>query len=185
MAALLSKAIGPVRVAVIEDEQHTSTIEITEIPIETGASITDHAYRNPNKVKLKIVSEGPAVTYRALKSLQESRVPFTLVTGLHVYQNMLIKSLTPERNSRFSSVFYGTVDLQEAIIAGTSYIAGQGAHNKGQPGGANSVRSAAPARARAADAVTAVRASNTIAAGDNVTMPASGSSRSILKRILN
>ena len=176
MPILFSRSVGPVAVTVVEQEKHDSTIEITEIPIESGAKVTDHAFRNPNKVMLEVASHGAVPTFAALKTLQESREPFTLVTGLFVYRNMLIKSLSPVRDSAFSSIFRGKIELQEAIIVGTSYVAGQGAEGAGQPGGANSTRAAPPAKARAGDPATARRVTSTVARGGNraVAAPVTG-----------
>lgn len=171
MPILFSNAIGPVPVSIFEDEAHESTIEITEVPIETGASVTDHAYRNPNKVTIGVVSDSAVATYGALKALQQSRVPFTLVTGLHVYQNMLIKSLSPSRNAQFSAVFKGKVVLQEAIIVGSTYIGGQ-AGLTGFAGGNNSVSAAPMSAATTLGQAIQRRASSTIARGDNRTVAA-------------
>ncbi|PHP66553.1 hypothetical protein CSC94_12755 [Zhengella mangrovi] len=169
MPILFSRAIGPIPVSVIETEAHDSTIEITKIPIEDGSSITDHAYRNPNRVTLDVTSDAAVATYGALKALQESREPFVLITGLYVYRNMLIKALSPERNSSFSSVFRGKVVLQEAILVGTTYVAGAGASGMGAPGGVMSTRAAAPAFARSAGLEAARRATAMVARGDNRT----------------
>lgn len=127
MAILFSNSVGPVPVSVIKSESHQSSIEITEIPIEDGSSVSDHAYRNPNRVTLEVVSEAAVATYAALKALQVSRQPFTLVTGLYVYSNMLIKTLSPKRDAEFSSVFRGEIELQEVILVGTSTISAFGA----------------------------------------------------------
>ena len=176
MAILFSNSVGPIPVSVVASEKHDSTIEITEIPIETGASVTDHSYRNPNKVTLEILSEGATVTYSALKRLQESRVPFTLVTGLYVYKNMLIKAITPERTSEFSNVFNGVVDLQEAILVGTTYVANQGSKNAGKPGGAKSTKAATPTKQITSGADAQKRASQTVARGSNNTTPITATS---------
>lgn len=39
--------------AVVE-EKHTDQLEVTEHPLETGASITDHAYKKPAEVRLEM-----------------------------------------------------------------------------------------------------------------------------------
>ena len=49
-----SRAIGPVPINCILSEKHTSEVEITGNPIETGAEVNDHAYVKPKKVILEV-----------------------------------------------------------------------------------------------------------------------------------
>ena len=172
-AIAFSRSIGPVPINCVVREQHRSCIEVTEIPIETGARITDHAFVLPKKVSLELADEGGAATYAALMRFQESRVPFTLVTGLYVYDNMLIKDLGPERDKTFASVFKGTIELQEVIIVSTAYAA-TGDSNPGQPGGANSTKSGPLHSSTAGDPATADKVAGTDNRGDigGTTVPA-------------
>ncbi len=177
-----NRAIGPVSIDCVLEEQHNSEIEITEIPIETGARITDHAFVLPKRVSLEIADENAAGTYNALVRLQESRAPFTVVTGLFVYTNMLIKRLDAKRDVKTSRVLRCIADLQEIIIVGTAYAAdptGGSNSTMGEPGGTKSLKAGGLAPERAGDAVTADRVSGTSFRGDagTSTMPAD---RSIL-----
>lgn len=163
-----STAIGPVPLDCVISEKPTSELDITEIPIETGAKITDHAVVMPKKVSLDIAAGNAAATFSALVAFQEARVPFTLVTGLKVFSSMLVKGIYPERDAAFSSVFRGRVELQEIIIVGTAYAADPDGDNqdRGQPGGKKSTRAAATTSERAKDSVTADRAAQTVQRGD-------------------
>lgn len=168
-AIAFNRAIGPVPISCIVREKPLSELEITEIPVEFGAVITDHAYPLPKKVTLEIVDAGAAATFDALVRFQERRQPFTLVTGLSVFQNMLIKRIEPDRDKDFSTVLRATVDLQEIIIVDTAYATadpdGQ-APDAGKPGGEKSTKAARPTKGRAGDAATADRASGTVQRGD-------------------
>src|SRR5690606_36155713 len=158
-AIFFSRLIGPVPVDVIVREVHRTTLGITENPIETGAKVTDHAYVEPKKLTLEFASGNAVATYNALVRFQESRVPFTIVSGLAVYNNMLIKELRVTRDATFSRVLDGLCELQEAIIVSTSYTAAQGdsgAEKSDAPaGGKKTTRAASPTPERAGDAVTA------------------------------
>lgn len=183
VAIAFSRAIGPVPIQCVIREKPISELEITEIPVEFGAAITDHAYPLPKKVTLEIADNGGAATFNALVRFQESRVPFTLVTGLSVFQNMLIKRIEPDRDKDFSTTFRATVDLQEVIIVSTARAAGDGPEG-GKPGGEKSTKAASPTKGRAGDAATADRASGPAQRGDapaTSVEPARG--RSILRSL--
>lgn len=167
-----SRAIGPVPISCMVSEKHSSALEITEIPIETGAKITDHAIVMPKSVMLEVAGANAAATFDALVRFQESRVPFTLVTGLKVYQNMLIKRADADRDTSYSKILRARVELQEVILVSTSYAAdpnGDSSKARGKAGGAKSTRAAAPSPSRAGDTATADRSSGTVQTGDNAT----------------
>lgn len=183
VAIAFSRAIGPVPIQCVIREKPLTELEITEIPVEFGAAITDHAYPLPKRVTLDIADNGGAATFNALVRFQESRVPFTLVTGLSVFRNMLIKRIEPDRDKDFSTTFRATVDLQEIIIVETARAADEGQEG-GKPGGTKSTKAATPTKGRAGDAATGDRASGPVQRGD---APAKGvepaRSQSILSRI--
>lgn len=174
---LFSGAIGPIPVSVVMTERHTSSLGITENPIESGAKITDHAYIEPKRLTLEFADANAAATYSTLVRFQESRVPFTCVSGLFVYQNMLIKSLDAHRDADTSRILDGKVELQEVLIVSTAYTSTEGDSNssnssnsgkskKGEPGGKKSTKSARPTKERATDSVTKDKASGTTMRGD-------------------
>jgi len=124
-AIFYSKNIGPVAVNVIIRESHTSSLGITQIPVETGAKITDHAYKEPKQVELDFADEGAANTWDALVRFQEKREPFIMMTGLYQYKNMLIKELRAERDESTFRILKGTALLQEIILVKTAHAAGE------------------------------------------------------------
>lgn len=176
MAAIaFSRTIGPVPIDCVVSEKHESTLNITEIPIESGSVITDHAVVMPKKVSLDIGSGSAVASFSALVALQESRAPFTLVTGLNVYRNMLIKSINPTRDAQFGHVLRANVDLQEIILVGTAQAAGT---SGGQPGGAGSTKAASPGTNPASG--VADQTSPTVNSGTTGLNPASPADSSIL-----
>lgn len=184
-AILFSGLIGPIPVAVVIRETHRSSLGITENPIESGASVTDHAYVNPKSITLEFADGNAAATYNALVRFQESRVPFVLVSGLFIYTNMLIKDLSATRDAATSRILDGRAELQEIIIVSTAYTSTEGSANdpqsQGRPGGSNSTQSARPTPERAGDAVTADRAAGTTMRGDSGTItPPANENRSVL-----
>lgn len=142
---LFPRSIGPIPVDAVISEVIESRLRITELPVEFGADITDHAYVEPKRITIEGIiggalnrtsSGGRAVAvagYQALKSLQASRVPFTLVSGLDVHRNILIESISAERDKDYSMVLKFTAELREIQIVSSSYSAGvSGAPDDGQ-----------------------------------------------------
>lgn len=164
-----SPVIGPVRLDVVVSEDHTSEIEITSNPIETGSEVNDHAYLAPKQVSFEIADGEAAATYQALVRFQESRVPFTLVTGLMLYRNMLIKRINAQRDRRKAHILSGTVDMQEVIIVSTGGgMAGfSGLLDAFQGVGNILTRQAVPMAAIAQSAAVADVVSGTVARGDS------------------
>jgi hypothetical protein len=117
---------------------HSRRLRMTEHPVQSGASISDHAFVMPAKVSLEIgmsdamdafvagvftsnVSKSVSA-YQMLVALQQGRQPLTLSTRLDTYTNMLIESIdAPDtKETRFglkativlSQIFTGTVTTQ-------------------------------------------------------------------------
>ncbi|WP_454686830.1 phage baseplate protein [Agrobacterium leguminum] len=187
MASIIafSSAIGPVPISCVLSERHTSELDITEIPIETGAKITDHAVVMPKRLGLEIANDAATASFNALVAFQESRVPFSLVSGLKVYNNLLIKGIYPDRDATFSTVLRARVDLQEVIIVGTSYAADPDGDNaeRGKAGGTKSTKAAAPSPNASKGATTADRASGTVQRGDAGVTTAPAANKSILSNV--
>lgn len=180
-----SSAIGPVGIDCVITERHSSELDITEIPIETGAKITDHAIIIPKRLTLDVADSGAAATYAALVAFQESRIPFSLVTGLTIYNNMLIKRIDADRDATFSRILRCRCDLQEVIIVSTTYAAspdGDATGTRGKAGGTKSTRAAPPASERSGDAVTGDRSTGTVQRGDAAVTTAPADS-SILRSV--
>lgn len=169
-----SRAIGPIPLDCVLSEDHTTEIEITSNPIETGAEVNDHAYIMPKRVSLEFANKNAAAVWNALIRFQESRVPFVLVTGLAVYPNMMVKRLNAKRDATFSRILSGMADLQEVIIVDSAYASAPGGTMMppaGLPGGTKSIKSARPAASRSIDIGTAIRAAGTVQRGDSPLNP--------------
>lgn len=178
-AIAFNRAIGPVAIDVIITEKHESRLEISTNPIEAGADVTDHAYMAPRVLVLDIADENVTATWQALRRLQETRVPFTVVSGLDVYDNMMIRSMSADRSVEFSNILRNRVELQEVILVDTGQAAASDASGaqkserggKAAPGGKKSRRAAVPSSRRAAGQATQDRAAQTVQRGDSATKP--------------
>lgn len=112
---------------------HNKQLEITQNPVETGASIVDHSYVKPATVTMKIIvsdahaslvegqfsdSWSRAVSaWNVLKQLQEDRIPVSVLTKLDLYENMLIQNLQATDEANTYTTLSADVTLQEIPIA--------------------------------------------------------------------
>jgi len=142
--------IGNILVDASVRELHEARSEITTNPIEDGADITDHVRNMPLTMTMQgVISDTPiglafvdnikgiigtATTifggssrshdaYDDLMKLRKTREPFDLVTGLKVYQNMILQDLRIERTAKTGKSIQFTARLKQIEIARTKKVA--------------------------------------------------------------
>ncbi|HCC6159122.1 TPA: hypothetical protein M5979_005319 [Klebsiella pneumoniae] len=138
-----SRRIGLIVPCVVVSEKHSDTLEITEHPVETGAPVSDHAYKRPSEVVMEVGFAGggslldfidtsslgltlglsPKETYQQILDLQTSRIPFDVVTGKRLYSNMLIRAIEVTTDRTSENVLMAVLTLREVIITQTQQIA--------------------------------------------------------------
>lgn len=120
------RSIGTFTATLVVEEIASDDLEVTQHPVQQGASITDHAYLKPANVSMKVVfneDDAPlAETYSKLLKLQASREPIDVVTGKRYYKNMLIKSLGQTNDLATELVLSVNFDLQEIIITSVEVV---------------------------------------------------------------
>lgn len=137
-----SRKIGLIIPSVVVSEKHSDTLEITEHPVEIGAAVADHAYKRPSEVVMEVGFAGggslldfvdtssiglslglsPQETYQELLDLQNSRIPFDVVTGKRLYSNMLIRALEVNTEKATENVLSAVLTLREVLITQTQQI---------------------------------------------------------------
>lgn len=137
ISASNDQTIGTVQIDARINEQHQSDITISEFPLEDGVIATDHRIIKPkiliidgivSNVKKTIeditghAGNSDVSTYEQLLELQESGVPFSIVTDLVVYNNMLIKDITAKKNQQTANVLMFTATLQSVLVINTQTI---------------------------------------------------------------
>lgn len=123
---LVNRAIGGVFVDVVISEEHESSMTIAEHPVERGAKISDHAWQERKRVTMEgVVGAARSVSaYQQLLAVQQTAEPFSLVTGLMVYQDMLIERITVTRDKEHPRVLKFAAELSEVRIVNTESSAG-------------------------------------------------------------
>lgn len=135
-----TRGFGGVPNFVTFEEIHSDTLEITDHPIEQGASITDHAFKRPAKVTIKIGWSNSSVggssgsnsigtsgaqvaeIYQGLLALQAEREPFEVMTGKRLYDNMLLEDLQATTDPKTENVLMVTAVFKEVIRVTTSAV---------------------------------------------------------------
>lgn len=138
--------LTPFTAKVTIEEVSTDKMAVTSHPVEQGAAITDHSYKEPAELVLRlgwsnsglssVLSDVMAIStlfsgqgeggfnyvqevYQKLLALQLSRIPFQIVTGKRTYNNMLITSLTSPTNSETEHALVVTLVCKEIIVVQT------------------------------------------------------------------
>jgi hypothetical protein len=112
---------------------HTSTLTITDQPVQTGASLTDHAYLQPQELQMDIGMSDVAksfipgqfgnsslrsvTAYQVLRQLQALRVPIQIYTRLYTYENMLVEVISAPDDYTTQFGMKCTVTFREILVA--------------------------------------------------------------------
>lgn len=127
---------------IVVEEQHEDELTITDHPVDIGAAITDHAYKEPSVVTLSIgfSASGNSVVptqnpvlggttndylrkiYSFFLGLQVRREMFEVLTGKRNYSNMLLKSISTSTDASTEHMLGLTVTCREVLIARTQVV---------------------------------------------------------------
>lgn len=89
-----------------------SELEITSHPVESGASVADHAYLKPQEITMTVLMSDvhdslvagqfsggwsrSVNAYNVLKKIQSDRITVSVLTRLGLFKNMILKSIIAE-----------------------------------------------------------------------------------------
>lgn len=129
--------IGAVLLDATIEERHEYSSQVTQHPIETGGFVTDHVYEDPRHVSINgEITESPVVFFSVFNGLSDRRVEaydqllalyrtrdvVTLVTGLKVYTDMVMKSFSVPRNQRTGRRLQFTAEFEEVRKAESEVV---------------------------------------------------------------
>lgn len=130
-------------------ESHSSELTVTENPVETGVVIADHAFMQPlhleieaavgdASVRLTDPSTGAKIpdaqwlrggqatrsvnAFAKLQALQAAAEPFSIQTGLRLYRNMVVRSLSAETDKDNATMLLFRASLTEVIRVSTETV---------------------------------------------------------------
>lgn len=120
------RSIGLIIADVTIEETGRDDLEITRHPVEIGAQITDHSYKQPAEIIIRCgwSNSGSLPGYvqsvhDALLELQGTRQPFAVTTGKRTYPVMLMASLTITTDSTTENALMASVVCREIILVQT------------------------------------------------------------------
>jgi hypothetical protein len=135
--------IGGITVDATLDEVHLDRLEVTEHPVESGTTVSDHSFTRPAEVILRCgwsnsnpsalldvatslffggsltISDYVSSVYSRLLALQDSRTLFSITTSLRQYDNMLVTALQVTRDQKTSQALLLTAHCREVIVVST------------------------------------------------------------------
>lgn len=113
-------------------EMHSYENQITQNPVQEGAAINDHVYRQPILFTwdvgmsdcLTSISPGQfsssekrsVAAFEVLESLWENATPITITTGFRQYNNMIIKLFIPYKDKHTMYGMRANVTFQQIIV---------------------------------------------------------------------
>jgi len=115
------------------DENYGGTAELTEFPVESGSTISDHVYNKPDRVTLHgIVSNYPLFekidltrasrAYNLLNGIKSEKVLVDVVGGLTDYEQMAIVSVAAPRSVQNGNALDITLELKQVNFVNTQEI---------------------------------------------------------------
>jgi hypothetical protein len=127
------RRIGTIYPDVTMEEVHHDDLVITDHPVEKGSSISDHSFKRPEEVDMRVgFSNSTAQTegyvqnvYEDILALQDSREPFEVDTGKRHYTDMLIAGITATTDAKSEFALYLVVRLKKVKLTSTSGTAEQ------------------------------------------------------------
>ena len=115
-----TRSIGSFNATVTIEESGRDEIEITQHPVQQGATITDHSFVKPSTLTLSVMWDASTAplneTYSKLIELQRTRETIDVVTGKRIYKNMLIRAISQTTDATTENALKINLELQEIII---------------------------------------------------------------------
>jgi hypothetical protein len=138
-----ANAIGELIIPATLEENHNDSLTITEHPVEFGAPITDHSYKNPPELIMRcgwtnssfaaikaifssLLADGDlpgdnyidSIYFKLLK-MQEDRLPITVQSTKRWYKNMMITGLQVTTDDKTSNILLIVITLKKINIVKT------------------------------------------------------------------
>lgn len=176
---LIPNTIGPVQFEATLSEKHYSDVTITDNPVEDGSTVHDHAVAQPRELVVEVAAESAAEKFEELVQFQRERETFSMVSGLTIYENMMIEGVEVDRDPRSEKILRAKVYMREIIFAQTA--------NADIPSSLNRPAKGLGAKSPSKDSVSADRADAATATEDRGEVSPSevddGGGTSILKEV--
>lgn len=130
---IVSPTYGRMVFDAVFSTDHSASLTVTQHPVQSGSSVADHAFMEPDEVSIEIgmtdvaaIASGGASrsvnAYAQLRSIMELREPVTLVTRLKVYRNMLITSMSAPEDYKTMHALRAAIYFQNINMVNVSTV---------------------------------------------------------------
>ncbi|MBQ9211076.1 MAG: hypothetical protein IJ153_05710 [Clostridia bacterium] len=111
--------------------EHNLSVTATQHPVQTGSSVSDHAFTNPSEVSIEIgmsdamqgVGADHSVNaFQQLKAIMLRKEPLTVITRLDTYTDMLITSISAPDNYETMHGLKAQVYFQQIEIVSVATV---------------------------------------------------------------
>lgn len=120
-------------------EQHARELTVPQEPVESGFVVADHAYLQPDRLSIEAAVSDIALrpstsdvfgssqsrsvkAFDLIRKLQESMEPFSVQTGLLLYDNMEITSFSSDQEAATSSVLIFRAEMTRIKVNTTRTV---------------------------------------------------------------
>ena len=125
------RSIGGIIPDCTVEEEGTDELVATRHPVEQGASISDHVYKQPAQLVMRVAWSNASASafgdpnyvtsiYNQLLALQVSGQLFTVTTGKRQYQNMQMLRITQRTDEKTELALEVIANFEQILIATTS-----------------------------------------------------------------
>jgi len=130
-------AIGGITLDATVEERHEYSAGVTDHPIEAGGFVTDHVFENPRIVQVTgEITDSPVQLFSVLgglskrsveahdqlKALYHLKQRVTLVTGLSIYTDMVMDTLTFPKNQQTGRRLQFTANFKETRFVSSEVV---------------------------------------------------------------
>lgn len=132
------RSIGDIIGYITIEEKGEDPLEITEKPVQQGASITDHAFIKQAELSLKIMFNSDSApleeTYQNLLDLRNSREPIKITTGKRAYDSMLLRNIIVDTDKTTENVLSVFIEAKQIRIVSLETTSVSQRSNQKNPG---------------------------------------------------
>lgn len=119
--AIKSLGINAITGYVTLSENSVDKITITKQPVQQGANINDHAFKEPNSISIQMLfkhnlTQSLSAVYTNLLTLQSTFVPFNVVTPKRTYYSMMLTALGQTTDKKTENTLAITATFEKIII---------------------------------------------------------------------
>lgn len=130
---IISPTFGNFIFDAVFNTDHSANLTVTQHPVQSGASISDHAFMEPDEVNIEIgmtdvaagASDGSSRSvnaYTQLRAIMELREPVTLITRLKTYSDMIVTSMSAPDDVKTMHALRASIYFQKINIVNVSTV---------------------------------------------------------------